>query len=91
MGPGFTVLARDAHRFHWSCTWRTGVCKTGCLEEDVVESAFALHELLDRGDARILDAAAQTPVCELQELFGLLPWVIGRGDVDRLRWLGQYS
>ena len=67
---------------------RTGVCQAGCLEEDVVESAFALHELLDRGDARILDAAAQTPVCELQELFGLLPWVIGRGDVDRLRWIG---
>ncbi len=65
--------------------WRTGVCEAGCFEQDVVEGALALHELLDRGNAHILYAAAKAPVCELQELLGLLRGVIGGGDVDRLR------
>ena len=57
----------------------------------MVESAFALHELLDRGDARVLYAAAEAPVCELQELLGLLRRFIRRGDVDRLRYVGKQS
>ena len=44
---------------------RTGVCEAGCLEEDVVESAFALHELLDGGDTRVFDATAKASVREL--------------------------
>ena len=41
----------------------TGVCEAGCLEQDVIERTLALHELLDRGDARVLDAAAEASIC----------------------------
>ena len=58
-----------AHRFiaqrHVTPTW---ICKTCRLEQNVVEGALALHELLDCRQTRILDAAAQTAIRELKEL-----------------------
>ena len=84
MGPSEASSVREGANKTFSHANLTGVCETGRLEQDMVESTLALHELLDRGDTRVLYATAEAPVCELQELLGLLRRVIRGGDVDRL-------
>lgn len=54
----------------------TWICQARGFEYDVVERALALHQLLNGGDASVLDTTAKTSIGKLKELFRLGRWVV---------------
>lgn len=61
------------------------VGETGGLEEDVVKGSTPLHEGLDGIDARVLDAAADAAVGQLQPFFHLLAGLVHREGLFNVR------
>lgn len=50
----------------------TWISQTSGFEKYMIKSSLALHKFLDSGNAGIFDAATQTAIRELKELFRFL-------------------